>query len=469
MLGTSPTKSLASVPANPMSPATSASIPRTRRFGGAPFSLTPSHQTAEVTRSPPLPSNFSRSAGEKWPRAGCRRCGSGSWQSPPHSDLARCAVVKGFVGITSAVVRAIVGGGRRPRRTGRASTPKDPAVHGRQAVRLQRCVSCGLPSRVRNGRSDQKPAVPESEYDIELAVLVRRVRMDLGPKLDPVRGELGVFLERLPREADVVAVLRVLQLVEASRAGDGAAFAQPEKGASRTTLVERCTAGGKDMLHRLLPCILRADPRANEPPRRRQGGFSRCVHHSDSSARHYSYSTTIASAAVMSSISAADRRPCRPMNLPVSKLLTCMTSAASTRLSPLACVGSMRTTQSQSANRSCQLFNGTTILTGTLPIASALITTYGRFFCNSAPAVLPGLTHHTSPRLGCGRSAISSRPTRRLSRPVPMHRSLRRPRPVWPARPPSSPWAKWRKHVAGTGPRNGAKAVPRATPRTPRR
>jgi len=60
----------------------------------------------------------------------------------------------------------------------------------------------------------------------------------------------------------------------------------------------------------------------------------------------------------------------------------------------------MRTTQSQSANRSCQLFNGTTILTGPLPIASALITTYGRFFCSSAPKVLPGLTHHTSLRLG---------------------------------------------------------------------
>src|SRR5665647_2919506 len=69
-------------------------------------------------------------------------------------------------------------------------------------------------------------------------------------------------------------------------------------------------------------------------------------------------------------------------------------------LEPLACVGSTRTTQGQPANLSCQVFSGTTILTGTLPIASALITTYGRFYCSSAPEVLPGLTHHTSPRLG---------------------------------------------------------------------
>jgi hypothetical protein len=37
---------------------TSASIPQARPFGVAPFSLTPSHQTAEVTRSLSLPGNW---------------------------------------------------------------------------------------------------------------------------------------------------------------------------------------------------------------------------------------------------------------------------------------------------------------------------------------------------------------------------------------------------------------------------
>jgi len=127
--------------------------------------------------------------------------------------------------------------------------------------------------------------------------------------------------------------------------------------------------------------------------------------------RSYSYSTTAAMAAAISSRWSADRPPSFLVKRIRSALLICKASAADTWSRPFSAVASMRTNHGVCENLSCQVVKGTTTFIGKIPTASELITTARLHFAISDPNEGLKSTIQTSPRLGATALVVKDFPS----------------------------------------------------------